>query len=128
MKPSTGDEFLPIFASVESAWFDKGDESASWGSSKADAGWTAAEAVREPVKDGSTAAGLPKRVPKANLVPGSADTSAPKGVAPMPEISPERVRNRFSSFQQGLRAARDDIGEGRYQGGPRTVDNREEDE
>ncbi|MEV4067042.1 sensor histidine kinase [Nonomuraea dietziae] len=128
VKPSTGDEFLPIFASVESAWFDKGDESASWGSSKADAGWTAAEAVREPVKDGSTAAGLPKRVPKANLVPGSADTSAPKGVAPMPEISPERVRNRFSSFQQGLRAARDDIGEGRYQGGPRTVDNREEDE
>ncbi|GAA2399011.1 nitrate- and nitrite sensing domain-containing protein [Nonomuraea africana] len=127
VKP-TGDEFLPIFASVESAWFDKGDESASWGSSRADAGWSAAEAVREPVKDGSTAAGLPKRVPKANLVPGSADTSAPKGVAPMPEISPERVRNRFSSFQQGLRAARDDIGEGRYQGGPRTVDNREEDE
>ncbi|MFD1935246.1 nitrate- and nitrite sensing domain-containing protein [Nonomuraea mangrovi] len=125
VKGAKGDEFLPIFASVESAWFDKGEE---WGAAKADAGWSAAEAVREPVKDGSTAAGLPKRVPKANLVPGSADTSAPKGVAPMPAISPERVRNRFSSFQQGFRAARDDISEGRYTGGPRTVDSREEDE
>ncbi|MGW5686064.1 nitrate- and nitrite sensing domain-containing protein [Nonomuraea sp. NPDC003754] len=125
VKGTTGDEFLPIFASVESAWFDKGEE---WDTSKADAGWSAAEAVREPVKDGSTAAGLPKRVPRANLVPGSADTAAPKGVAPMPAISPERVRNRFSSFQQGFRAARDDISEGRYPGGPRTVDSREEDE
>ncbi|MEU7898509.1 nitrate- and nitrite sensing domain-containing protein [Nonomuraea sp. NPDC049152] len=125
VKGAKGDEFLPIFASVESAWFDQGEE---WGTAKADAGWSAAEAVREPVRDGSTAAGLPKRVPKANLVPGSADTSAPKGVAPMPAISPERVRNRFSSFQQGFRAARDDISEGRYTGGPRSVDSREEDE
>ncbi|MFE3450686.1 nitrate- and nitrite sensing domain-containing protein [Nonomuraea sp. NPDC059194] len=125
VKGGKSDEFLPIFASVESAWFDKGEE---WGTAKADAGWSAAEAVREPVRDGATAAGLPKRVPKANLIPGSADTSAPKGVAPMPAISPERVRNRFSSFQQGFRAARDDISEGRYTGGPQTVDSREEDE
>ncbi|MEU7004968.1 nitrate- and nitrite sensing domain-containing protein [Nonomuraea sp. NPDC046570] len=128
VKPaSSGDEFLPIFASIESAWFDHGD-SGSWGSEKADAGWTAAAAAREPVKDGSTAAGLPKRVPKANLVPGSAVTSAPKGVAPMPEISPDRVRSRFSSFQQGYRAARGDINEGRYPGGSKSVDNREEGE
>ncbi|WP_214326204.1 sensor histidine kinase [Nonomuraea sediminis] len=109
-----GDDYLPIFASVESAWFDHSEPGATWGSSQADAGWTAAEAVIEPVRDGATASGLPKRVPKANLVPGSADTaSAPKGVAPMPSISPDRVRNRLSSFQQGFRAARDDISEGR---------------
>ncbi|MFI7616978.1 nitrate- and nitrite sensing domain-containing protein [Nonomuraea terrae] len=125
---ATGDEYLPIFASVESAWFEHGVEpNATWGSSKADAGWSAAKAVVEPVRDGSTAAGLPKRVPKANLVPGSADTvSAPKGVAPMPAVSPDRVRNRLSSFQQGFRAARDDISEGRtYGSGPRS-DSREE--
>ncbi|MEV4571593.1 nitrate- and nitrite sensing domain-containing protein [Nonomuraea sp. NPDC049419] len=116
-------EYLPIFASVESAWFDQAAAAAdaTWSSPKADAGWSAAEAVREPVRDGATAAGLPKRVPKANLVPGSADTvSAPKGVAPMPAVSPDRVRSRLSSFQQGFRAARDDISEGRtYGSGPR---------
>ncbi|MEV1171367.1 nitrate- and nitrite sensing domain-containing protein [Nonomuraea sp. NPDC049784] len=128
VKPaSAGDEYLPIFASVESAWFEHGDNGATWGSAKADAGWSAAEAVVEPVRDGSTAAGLPKRVPKANLVPGSAETmSAPKGVAPMPAVSPDRVRSRLSSFQQGFRAARDDISEGRaYGSGPRS-DSREE--
>ncbi|MEU8142922.1 nitrate- and nitrite sensing domain-containing protein [Nonomuraea sp. NPDC048901] len=127
--PSSGDEYLPIFASVESAWFEHGGESgANWGSSKADAGWNAAAAAVEPVRDGSTAAGLPKRVPKANLVPGSADTaSAPKGVAPMPSVSPDRVRSRLSSFQQGFRAARDDISEGRaHPTGSRPVDSREE--
>ncbi|GAA3217073.1 sensor histidine kinase [Nonomuraea helvata] len=129
VKPaSAGDEYLPIFASVESAWFDHGVESgATWGSAKADAGWSAAQAVVEPVRDGSTAAGLPKRVPKANLVPGSADTvSAPKGVAPTPSVSPERVRSRLSSFQQGFRAARDDISEGRTYGSGSRSDSREE--
>ncbi|MEU4230430.1 nitrate- and nitrite sensing domain-containing protein [Nonomuraea sp. NPDC026600] len=129
VKPaSSGDEYLPIFASVESAWFEHGESGASWGSSKADAGWSAAEAVVEPVRDGATASGLPKRVPKANLVPGSADTaSAPKGVTPMPSVSPDRVRSRLSSFQQGFRAARDDITEGRaYPAGSRPVDSREE--
>jgi signal transduction histidine kinase len=124
VKPaSAGDEYLPIFASVESAWFDHGvDSGATWGSAKADAGWSAAEAVVEPVRDGSTAAGLPKRVPKANLVPGSAEAvSAPKSVAPMPAVSPDRVRSRLASFQQGFRAARDDISEGRtYGSGPRS--------
>ncbi|WP_171074478.1 nitrate- and nitrite sensing domain-containing protein [Nonomuraea basaltis] len=108
---SAGDDYLPIFAAVESAWFGRDK---SWSSTKADEGWSAAEAVVEPVRDGSTAAGLPKRVPKANLVPGSADTSSsPKGVTPMPSVSPDRIRSRLSSFQQGFRAARDDISEGR---------------
>ncbi|MEU4226708.1 nitrate- and nitrite sensing domain-containing protein [Nonomuraea sp. NPDC026600] len=116
VKPATsGDEYLPIFAAVESAWFEHGSESsASWGSSNADAGWSAAETVVKPVRDGATSAGLPKRVPKANLVPGSANTdTAPKSVAPMPAPSPEQVRNRLSSFQQGFRAARNDISSGK---------------
>ncbi|GAA3150385.1 nitrate- and nitrite sensing domain-containing protein [Nonomuraea roseoviolacea] len=124
-QPSAGDDYLPIFAAVESAWFAGG---ASWGSSKADAGWSAAEAVVEPVRDGATASGLPKRVPKANLVPGSAGGAAPpKGVTPMPAVSPDRVRNRLSSFQQGFRAAREDINEGKaYPAGPRDAGSSEE--
>ncbi|MDA0635394.1 nitrate- and nitrite sensing domain-containing protein [Nonomuraea sp. MCN248] len=126
---SGGDDYLPIFASVESAWFERGGSSGAWGSATADAGWTAAQAAAEPVRDGATASGLPKRVPKANLVPGSADTaSAPKGVAPMPAISPERVRNRLASFQKGFRAARDDLSEGRASlaSDPRNAESREE--
>jgi len=104
---SAGDDYLPIYAAVESAWFERGG---SWGSSKADEGWTAAQAAAEPVRDGQTPAGLPKRVPKANLVPGSAESaSAPKGVMPVPSVSPDRIRNRLSSFQQGFRAARKDL-------------------
>jgi hypothetical protein len=121
---SGGDDYLPIFAAVESAWFGRDK---SWNSTKADEGWSAAEAVVEPVRGESTAAGLPKRVPKANLVPGSAGVaSSAKGVTPMPSVSPDRVRNRLSSFQQGFRAARDDISEGRaFSSGPRNEDREE---
>ncbi|NRQ34397.1 HAMP domain-containing protein [Nonomuraea sp. NN258] len=130
VKPATdGDDYLPIFAAVESAWFGRGESAGSWGSAKSDAGWSAAQAAAEPAQGESTSAGLPKRVPKANLVPGSADTAAaPKGVTPMPSVSPDRVRSRLSSFQQGFRAARDDITEGRaaFQSGQNHIDGREE--
>ncbi|GII80547.1 hypothetical protein Sru01_55290 [Sphaerisporangium rufum] len=113
-----GDEFLPIFASVESAWFRRVDRepdqeqtvsTPAW-EAPADAGWQAAAVVQEPVRDGTTAAGLPKRVPKANLVPGSASAAA-AGAAPspapaMPALSPDRARSRLSSFQQGIRQGR----------------------
>ncbi|MEV4108433.1 nitrate- and nitrite sensing domain-containing protein [Nonomuraea sp. NPDC049695] len=104
------DGYLPIFAAVESAWFNRDKSDSGWGSPQADAGWSAAEAAATPANDGTTASGLPKRVPKANLVPGSADTpSVPKGVAPIPQVSPEEVRDRMAGYQRGFRAARDEI-------------------
>ncbi|MBA2893262.1 sensor histidine kinase [Nonomuraea soli] len=106
------DDFLPIFASVQSAWFGADGE---WGSAKTDEGWNAAAVVGNPVKDPPTAAGLPKRVPKANLVPGSAPSGAmPRGVTPTPTHAPASlVRSRLNSFQEGVRAAKADISEGR---------------
>ncbi|MFC4535870.1 nitrate- and nitrite sensing domain-containing protein [Sphaerisporangium dianthi] len=109
------EEFLPIFASVESAWFrrvdgeqDKEKDSTGWQQVPADAGWQAAAVVQEPVRDGTTAAGLPKRVPKANLVPGTAGTPEAAASPPpaMPALSPDRARSRLSSFQQGIRQGR----------------------
>ncbi|MBB3727757.1 sensor histidine kinase [Nonomuraea dietziae] len=78
----------------------------SW-SSPADSGFQAARAAAEPAQGGTTASGLPRRVPKANLVPGTA--SAAESVAPEPAapISPDRVRSRLSSFQQGVRQGRE---------------------
>jgi hypothetical protein len=107
---------LPIFESVESDWFRRGRQvaersapvpdsgSAGW-SSPADAGWQAAEVAQAPVSAGYTGAGLPKRVPKANLVPGAAGPSAaPPSSAPA--RSAAQARERLASFQQGIRKAR----------------------
>jgi hypothetical protein len=162
------EEFLPIFASIESAWFrraeDTGErevveepaqpaelpgpldfpagvplseairgatrspvrepgaepirepareavpaqEPGNW-QTPADAGWQAAQAASEPALGGVTASGLPKRTPRANLVPGIAAAGAP--ATPMPPISADRVRSRLSSFQQGVRRGRAEVDE-----------------
>ena len=53
----------------------------------------------------TTEAGLPKRVPKANLVPGGAGSAAAPA-HPVPGRSASQTRQRLSSFQQGIRKAR----------------------
>jgi hypothetical protein len=112
---------LPIFESVESDWFRRGRHSADrpnsgaaapesndtggWVASAADEGWRAAEAVSKPASGGVTLSGLPKRVPKANLVPGSVGANADEAT-PSPVRSPAVTRDRFASFQRGVREAR----------------------
>ena len=78
-------------------------------SSPGDEGWRAAQAAAKPVAAGLTQKGLPKRVPKSNLVPGSAGgTGAAKATPPsMPARSAEEVRGKLSSFHRGLRQGRD---------------------
>ncbi len=79
-------------------------EPVSW-TSPADAGWQAAEVAFAPVTAGTTVAGLPKRVPKANLVPGAAGPSPLSHTLP-PVRTAAQTRDRFASFQQGVRKAR----------------------
>ncbi|MEV0617942.1 nitrate- and nitrite sensing domain-containing protein [Nonomuraea sp. NPDC050404] len=126
------EEFLPIFASVESAWFRRppgeaaqqpggggepgpaqavpsGEE--SWRTA-ADAGWQAAARASDPSLGGITAAGLPKRTPKANLVPGTASQPArqqPQRPEPTPPVSADRMRSRMASYQQGVRRGRQEV-------------------
>ncbi|MEU7891153.1 nitrate- and nitrite sensing domain-containing protein [Microbispora bryophytorum] len=111
----SAEEFLPIFASVESAWFRRtpaADTDSGWQEAPSlNAGWQAAAAATEkPASDGTTVSGLPKRVPKANLVPGSADAAAAAASAapapPQPLLSPDRARSRLASLQQGVRQGR----------------------
>jgi hypothetical protein len=107
---------LPIFEAVESDWFRRGRQSVGrqdhaekvgngWISSAADAGWRAAEVVHAPTSGGVTPAGLPKRVPQANLVPGAANapTIPPSS---SPNRSAAATRDRFASFQRGVRKGR----------------------
>jgi hypothetical protein len=77
--PPEEDSDLLIFAQTQShsAWFTLSDlenvaeEPPSW-PAFADEGWRAAEQVARPAVGAETMAGLPRRVPQANLVPGSA--------------------------------------------------------
>nr|MDT0657998.1 transposase [Micromonospora sp. DSM 115978] len=69
---SEGDGDLLIFAATRSAWFTgHAEESDLDWSSIDDSGWRAAEQAAKPAVGAATDAGLPKRVPQANLVPGS---------------------------------------------------------
>ena len=121
------------------------DSGAGWGSSDT-GGWGAADTgswntggrrpadiVADPAQGDQTSAGLPLRVPKANLIPGSAPgarngggtpgAAAPSGgsglpsrlggngneantlAAPLPQRSPDMARSRLSGFQRGARRA-----------------------
>jgi hypothetical protein len=105
---------LPIFDSLESDWFRRSGKSLSsttasaagqsW-SSPADEGWAAARVAASPEAGETTTAGLPKRVPRANLVPGSVGGGEDTEVAP-PARSAESIRSRMASFQRGVREAR----------------------
>jgi hypothetical protein len=70
-----GDGDLLIFAQARSAWFtghaDEEESSQDW-ANPADLGWRAAQRASQPVHGEATSVGLPRRVPQANLVPGSA--------------------------------------------------------
>ncbi|MGH3806208.1 MAG: nitrate- and nitrite sensing domain-containing protein [Pseudonocardiaceae bacterium] len=72
-----------------------------WGA--ADEGWRAAEALAIPVSAEFTSGGLPRRQPRALLVPGTAGGAQP---ASAPVRSAESVRGRLASYQQGVREGR----------------------
>jgi signal transduction histidine kinase len=118
---------LPIFEAVESDWFRRGRSGVGSGwsagqpenggassapaaevawSTPSDEGWQAAAAASSPATGGTTTAGLPKRVPQANLVPGavSSEQSTPPPV--VPARSAAATRDRFASFQRGIREGR----------------------
>ncbi len=108
------DQRLPIFDSLESDWFRRSGKSLSSGTepaasqtwnSPADEGWRAARVVAAPEAGDTTTAGLPKRVPRANLVPGSVGGGDDSEVAP-PARSADTIRTRMASFQRGVREAR----------------------
>jgi signal transduction histidine kinase len=103
---------LPIYDAVESNWFRGGRDglsssgraaadSSRW-SSPADEGWHAAEAADSPSSDGSTGAGLPKRLPNTNLIPGA----IPGAETVVPNRSAAAARDRLAGLQRRVSEAR----------------------
>ncbi|WP_078875735.1 nitrate- and nitrite sensing domain-containing protein [Streptomyces sp. 769] len=66
--------------------------------------WQRAGRLRQPTAGGVTASGLPRRVPKANLVEGTAEQSAQGG--PQVSRAPEDVRGRLSNLRRGVQQGR----------------------
>nr|WP_153506960.1 nitrate- and nitrite sensing domain-containing protein [Streptomyces alkaliterrae] len=78
-------------------------DNADWRSAN-DERWERAENVRAPKAGGTTTSGLPRRVPKANLVEGTAEQT-PQG-GPQVSRAPEDVRGRLSNLHRGVRRGR----------------------
>jgi signal transduction histidine kinase len=141
---------LPIYDAVESDWFRRGGKPVGGGSepaagsatgavtqpwtSPADDGFRAAQAAASPTAGDTTPAGLPRRIPNANLVPGSiggqggpggqgapggqggiadsgsgADAAGAEGQWPAPPAgrrAPEEARSRMAGLQRGSREGR----------------------
>jgi signal transduction histidine kinase len=96
-------EVTPIFDTMVSAWFD--DAVAQEWRCAADQGWRAVDAVAAASPVDFTPAGLPRRQPKARLLPGSVlDRTATE--EPAPRVPAELVRERLSGFQQGIQRGR----------------------
>jgi hypothetical protein len=75
-------------------------------STAADEGWLAASGAVADRPEELTAAGLPKRRPRARLIPGSAG-SAVLAPAVTAARSAESIRGRLASYQQGVRQGRE---------------------
>ncbi|MDQ4104434.1 MAG: nitrate- and nitrite sensing domain-containing protein [Actinomycetota bacterium] len=96
-KPRPADDWAPAVGSTRSS----GAPAQDWGA--ADEGWRAAEALATPVSAEFTAIGLPRRQPRALLVPGAAGGTEPQAA---PARSAESIRGRLASYQQGIREGR----------------------
>ncbi|MGW0188250.1 nitrate- and nitrite sensing domain-containing protein [Streptomyces sp. NPDC003362] len=86
--------------------------------------WQQASQLRKPKAGGVTSSGLPRRVPKANLVEGAAE-STPQG-GPQVSRAPEDVRGRLSNLRRGVQRGRTAGSETNGQGfGPDSTYNQE---
>ncbi|GBQ01546.1 HAMP domain-containing protein [Streptomyces spongiicola] len=79
------------------------DGSDEW-RSRNDERWQRAEKLRKPAAGGVTSSGLPRRVPKANLIEGTAEQTPQSG--PQVSRAPEDVRGRLSNLRRGVQRGR----------------------
>ncbi|WP_042167986.1 nitrate- and nitrite sensing domain-containing protein [Streptomyces sp. NBRC 110035] len=77
----------------------------TWRSSPNDELVRQAERVRQPAAGGVTTSGLPRRVPKANLVPGTAQQQSHQS-GPQVSRAPDDVRGRLTNLRRGIAQGR----------------------
>ncbi|MGW3987365.1 nitrate- and nitrite sensing domain-containing protein [Streptomyces sp. NPDC004830] len=130
LPPATGpgDGRTPLYDTLETNWFH-GQQEQNNGSApaapqapqqptgpqrSASAGWRTspnddlvrqAERVRQPAAGGITTSGLPRRVPRANLVPGTAQQQSHQS-GPQVSRAPDDVRGRLTNLRRGIAQGR----------------------
>ncbi|CAL9538381.1 hypothetical protein SUDANB58_04190 [Streptomyces sp. enrichment culture] len=77
----------------------------AWRSSPNDELVRQAERVRQPAAGGVTTSGLPRRVPRANLVPGTAQQQQTQS-GPQISRAPDDVRGRLTNLRRGIAQGR----------------------
>lgn len=82
------------------------DTGANWGAAPNDERWRRAEQVRQPAAGGVTTSGLPRRVPRANLVAGTAQQQSSAQSGPQISRSPDDVRGRLTNLRRGIQQGR----------------------
>ncbi|MER6135876.1 nitrate- and nitrite sensing domain-containing protein [Streptomyces sp. NPDC001815] len=128
-----GDGRTPLYDTLETNWFNQaqgGDgaqneqapqqpvpapaapqrpapagASASWRSTPNDELGRQAERVRQPSAGGVTVSGLPRRVPRANLVAGTAQQQQHQ-TGPQVSRAPDDVRGRLTNLRRGIQQGR----------------------
>ncbi|MET9556875.1 nitrate- and nitrite sensing domain-containing protein [Streptomyces sp. NPDC006645] len=90
-----------------------GAVTSSWRTSPNDELVRQAERVKKPAAGGITTSGLPRRVPRANLVPGTAQEQSNQ-TGPQVSRAPDDVRGRLTNLRRGIQQGR--------QAGSRTAD------
>ncbi|MFJ6523803.1 nitrate- and nitrite sensing domain-containing protein [Streptomyces longwoodensis] len=130
-----GDGRTPLYDTLETNWFHGGQQgdapaagpqapqapqqqpqapapaapqrpaSASWRTSPNDELVRQAERVRQPAAGGVTTSGLPRRVPRANLVPGTAQQQQHQA-GPQVSRAPDDVRGRLTNLRRGIAQGR----------------------
>ncbi|MGW7455528.1 nitrate- and nitrite sensing domain-containing protein [Streptomyces sp. NPDC054787] len=78
----------------------------SWRSSPNDELMRQAERVRQPAAGGITTSGLPRRVPRANLVAGTAQQQSEAQAGPQVSRAPDDVRGRLTNLRRGIQQGR----------------------
>ncbi|MEU2070494.1 sensor histidine kinase [Streptomyces anulatus] len=77
----------------------------SWRASPNDELVRQAERVKKPAAGGVTTSGLPRRVPRANLVPGTAQQQNHQS-GPQVSRAPDDVRGRLTNLRRGIQQGR----------------------
>ncbi|MGW1004008.1 nitrate- and nitrite sensing domain-containing protein [Streptomyces sp. NPDC002520] len=129
--PGTGDGRTPLYDTLETNWFHGGPQggqqepapapqqqqapapgpqrstsaTGNWRTSPNDELVRQAERVRQPAAGGITTSGLPRRVPRANLVPGTAQQQQNQN-GPAVSRAPDDVRGRLTNLRRGIAQGR----------------------
>ncbi|MEV0783110.1 nitrate- and nitrite sensing domain-containing protein [Streptomyces sp. NPDC050423] len=99
------DEQPPAPPAPQRGTGDTNGVTSSWRASPNDELVRQAERVKKPAAGGITTSGLPRRVPRANLVPGTAQQQNHQS-GPQVSRAPDDVRGRLTNLRRGIQQGR----------------------